>query len=131
MRRKKNFCRKYYSFDGKEYTLNPEVTPEVEEKIKKIYAATDHNRSFSLFEGDIFPSNWWPIFFVILAGLTGDIYSFGFFKLSRFAAHFWVPYTNVYLALLPFVMLFFGKEVYNNSNTWSRCGNCWFDSRCI
>ena len=108
---KKEFLQKYYSFDGKEYTLNSGITPEAEEKIKEIYASTDHNRFFSLFEGDIFPSNWWPIFFVILAGLTGYIYSFGFFKLSRFAAHFWVPYTNVYLALLPFVMLLFGKEV--------------------
>jgi uncharacterized membrane protein len=108
---KKDFLQQHYSFDGKEYTLNADVTPEAEEKIKEIYAATDHNRFFSLFEGSIFPNNWWPILFVILAGLTGYIYSYGFFKLSRFAAHFWVPYTNVYLALLPFVMLLFGKEV--------------------
>lgn len=108
---KKDFLQQHYSFDGKEYTLNSDVSPEAEEKIKEIYAATDHNRFFSLFEGNIFPSNCWPILFVILAGLTGYIYSYGFFKLSRFAAHFWVPYTNVYLALLPFVMLLFGKEV--------------------
>jgi len=57
------------------------------------------------------PNNWLPILFVIAAGLTGYIYSFGFFKLSKFSAHFWVPYTNVYLALLPFIMLLFGKEV--------------------
>jgi drug/metabolite transporter (DMT)-like permease len=108
---KKEFLQQHYEFDGKEYTLNLNVSPEAEEKIKEIYSATDYNRFFSLFEGNIFPSNWWPILFVILAGLTGYIYSFGFFKLSRFAAHFWVPYTNVYLALLPFVMLLFGKEV--------------------
>ena len=57
------------------------------------------------------PDNWLPILFVIAAGLTGYIYSFGFFKLSKFAAHFWVPYTNIYLAILPFVMIFFGREV--------------------
>jgi drug/metabolite transporter (DMT)-like permease len=108
---KKEFLEKYYSFNGKEYILNSEATPEEKERIKEIYSSTDYNRFFSLFEGNIIPSNWWPILFVILAGLTGYIYSFGFFKLSRFAAHFWVPYTNVYLALLPFVMLLFGKEV--------------------
>ncbi len=43
--------------------------------------------------------------------MTGYIYSFGFFKLSKFAAHFWVPYTNVYIALLPFIMFLFGREV--------------------
>lgn len=108
---KKEFLEKHYSLNGNEYILNSEVTPEEKERIKEIYAATDYSRFFSLFEGSIIPSNWWPILFVILAGLTGYIYSFGFFRLSRFAAHFWVPYTNVYLALLPFVMLLFGKEV--------------------
>lgn len=108
---KKYFLEKHYTLNGNEYVLQSEVTPEAKEKIKEIYSSTDYNRFFSLFEGNIIPSNWWPILFVILAGLTGYIYSFGFFKLSRFAAHFWVPYTNVYLALLPFVMLLFGKEV--------------------
>jgi drug/metabolite transporter (DMT)-like permease len=108
---KKEFFDKYYKFNGKEYTLSLETEPETKEEIKKIIASTDYNRFFSLFEGSIIPNNWWPILFVVLAGLTGYIYSFGFFKLSRFAAHFWVPYTNVYLALLPFVMLLFGKEV--------------------
>lgn len=108
---KKEILQKYYSFNGGEYILNDNITEEDKKIIKEIYAATDYNRFFSLFEGNVFPDNWWPILFVILAGLTGYIYSFGFFKLSRFAAHFWVPYTNVYLALLPFVMLLFGKEV--------------------
>jgi hypothetical protein len=108
---KKEYLAKYYSLNGNEYVLKSEVTPEDKDKIKEIYAGTDYNRFFSLFEGSIIPKNWWPIVFVILAGLTGYIYSFGFFKLSKFAAHFWVPYTNVYLALLPFVMLLFGKEV--------------------
>jgi len=108
---KKQLLEKHYTLNGNEYILHTEVTPETKEKIKEIYSSTDYNRFFSLFEGNIIPSNWWPILFVILAGLTGYIYSFGFFKLSRFAAHFWVPYTNVYLALLPFVMLLFGKEV--------------------
>ena len=107
----KEFLEKYYTFNGKEYTLNSEAAPETKEEIKKIIAATDYNRFFSLFEGTIIPNNWYPILIVVLAGLTGYIYSFGFFKLSQFAAHFWVPYTNVYLALLPFVMLLFGKEV--------------------
>lgn len=108
---KKEYLAKYYTFSGSEYVLNSGATAEEKDKIKEIYSGTDYNRFFSLFEGSIIPKNWWPIFFVILAGLTGYIYSFGFFKLSRFAAHFWVPYTNVYLALLPFVMLLFGKEV--------------------
>ena len=108
---KKEFIEKHYTLNGNEYILNSETANEAKEKIKEIISATDYNRFFSLFEGSIFPNNWWPIFFVLLAGLTGYIYSFGFFKLSKFAAHFWVPYTNVYLALLPFVMLLFGKEV--------------------
>ncbi len=77
---KKEFLEKYYSFNGNEYVLNSEVTPEEKEKIKEIYAATDYSRFFSLFEGSIIPNNWWPILFVILAGLTGYIYSFGFFN---------------------------------------------------
>jgi drug/metabolite transporter (DMT)-like permease len=108
---KKEFLAKHYSLNRNEYVLNSGVAPEAKEKIKAIYAATDYNGFFSLFEGNLIPNNWYPILFVVLAGLTGYIYSFGFFKLSRFAAHFWVPYTNVYLALLPFVMLLFGKEV--------------------
>ncbi|KUO63361.1 hypothetical protein APF79_06215 [bacterium BRH_c32] len=79
--------------------------------IGKIVGAEEGNRFFSLFSGSIFPNNWMPILFVVLAGLTGYIYSFGFFKLSKFAAHFWVPYTNIYLALLPFIMFLFGKNV--------------------
>lgn len=108
---KRYFLEQHYSLKDNKYTLHADVTPEAKEKIKEIYSSTDYNRFFSLFEGNIIPSNWWPILFVILAGLTGYIYSFGFFRLSRFAAHFWVPYTNVYLALLPFVMMLFGKEV--------------------
>ncbi|HEX9253141.1 MAG TPA: hypothetical protein VF870_12920, partial [Ignavibacteriaceae bacterium] len=71
----------------------------------------EYHQFFSLFDGSIIPNNWLPILFVIAAGLTGYIYSFGFFKLSKFAAHFWVPYTNIWLALLPFIMLLFGKDV--------------------
>jgi len=108
---KKEVLLNYYTLSGDEYVLRNNISQEEEASIKKIIKATEYNRFFSLFEGSILPNNWLPILFVIAAGLTGYIYSFGFFKLSKFAAHFWVPYTNVYLALLPFVMIFFGKEV--------------------
>jgi drug/metabolite transporter (DMT)-like permease len=108
---KKEFLLNYYDKSTDGYVLKKDLTKETETSIKEIFAATDYDRFFSLFEGSIFPKNWWPILFVIAAGLTGYIYSFGFFKLSKFAAHIWVPYTNVYLALLPFIMMLFGKEV--------------------
>jgi len=102
---------RYYTKNGNEFVLKQNLSKQDEETIKSIIATTDYHKFFSLFEGSIIPKNWWPILFVVAAGLTGYIYSFGFFKLSRFAAHFWVPYTNVYLALLPFIMLLFGKDV--------------------
>ncbi len=105
------FLLKYYSLSGGEYKLAQNITPEEREMIKEVNSKTDLHRFYSLFEGSILPKNWWPILFVVAAGLTGYIYSFGFFKLSKFAAHFWVPYTNIYLALLPFVMLLFGENV--------------------
>lgn len=108
---KKDYLLNFYTQTDKEYIIKSNVSPEDENKIKDIFKSVEYNRFFSLFEGSIMPDNWLPILFVIAAGLTGYIYSFGFFKLSKFAAHFWVPYTNVYLALLPFVMLLFGKEV--------------------
>ena len=108
---KKEVLLNYYILSGDEYVLRSKISPNEEASIKKIIKETEYNRFFSLFEGSILPDNWLPILFVIAAGLTGYIYSFGFFQLSRFAAHFWVPYTNVYLALLPFIMLLFGKEV--------------------
>jgi drug/metabolite transporter (DMT)-like permease len=101
----------YYTISGENYVLRSTISPDEEAAIKKIIKSTEYNRFFSLFEGSILPNNWLPILFVIAAGLTGYIYSFGFFRLSRFAAHFWVPYTNVYIALLPFIMILFGKEV--------------------
>ena len=108
---KKVVLLNYYTLSGDEYILREEISKNEEVAIKKIIKETGYNRFFSLFEGSIIPNNWLPILFVIAAGLTGYIYSFGFFKLSRFAAHFWVPYTNVYLALLPFIMILFGREV--------------------
>jgi drug/metabolite transporter (DMT)-like permease len=108
---KKEVLLNYYTLSGDEYVLRNNISPDEEVSIKKIIKSTEYNRFFSLFEGSILPDNWLPILFVIAAGLTGYIYSFGFFKLSRFAAHLWVPYTNVYLALLPFIMILFGKEV--------------------
>jgi len=107
----KAFLLKYYSLSGGEYKLAQNISTEEQEMIKEVNAKTDLHRFYSLFEGSILPKNWWPILFVVLAGLTGYIYSFGFFKLSKFAAHFWVPYTNIYLALLPFIMLLFGENV--------------------
>jgi drug/metabolite transporter (DMT)-like permease len=101
----------YYVENGQEYVMKENLSPADKATIKEIISTTDYHRFFSLFEGSIIPKNWWPILFVVAAGLTGYIYSFGFFKLSKFAAHFWVPYTNVYLALLPFIMMLFGKDV--------------------
>lgn len=108
---KKELLLNNYSKTENDYVLKNNVSEKEEENIKQIFKAVEYHRFFSLFDGSIIPNNWLPILFVIAAGLTGYIYSFGFFKLSKFAAHFWVPYTNVYLALLPFIMLLFGKEV--------------------
>ncbi|MDP3583007.1 MAG: hypothetical protein Q8S39_13825 [Ignavibacteria bacterium] len=107
----KAFLLTYYEKSGDEYVINKSVSEESETKIKSIISDVGYNRFFALFDGSIIPKNWWPILFVVLAGLTGYIYSFGFFKLSKFAAHYWVPYTNIWLAVLPFVMFLFGKEV--------------------
>lgn len=108
---KKDYLLNYYSKSDNSYNLSNDVSEKEEKNIKEIIKATEYHLFFSLFDGSIIPNNWIPILFVIAAGLTGYIYSFGFFNLSRFAAHFWVPYTNVYLALLPFIMLLFGKDV--------------------
>jgi drug/metabolite transporter (DMT)-like permease len=108
---KKDYIQGYYQKSDETYILKKNISPDEEKNIKQIFASTDYDRFFSLFEGNIIPENWWPILFVIAAGLTGYIYSFGFFKLSKFAAHFWVPYTNVYIALLPFIMMLFGLKV--------------------
>ena len=108
---KKEFILNYYTKSDNNYVLKSEVSEKEEEKIKEIIKSTEYHQFFSLFDGSIIPDNWLPILFVIAAGLTGYIYSFGFFKLSKFSAHFWVPYTNVWLALLPFIMLLFGKDV--------------------
>ena len=108
---KKEFILNYYAKSDNNYVLKSEVSEKEEEKIKEIIKSTEYHQFFSLFDGSIIPNNWLPILFVIAAGLTGYIYSFGFFKLSKFSAHFWVPYTNVWLALLPFIMLLFGKDV--------------------
>jgi drug/metabolite transporter (DMT)-like permease len=107
----KEFLLTCYTVSENNFALKKNVSENEEVKIKEIIKSTEYHPFFSLFDGSIIPNNWLPILFVIAAGLTGYIYSFGFFKLSRFAAHFWVPYTNVYLALLPFIMFLFGKEV--------------------
>ena len=108
---KKEFLNKYYEKVGDNYLLSGNISSQDEADIKAVFSKAEYHRFFSLFSGSILPNNWWPILFVVAAGLTGYIYSFGFFKLSKFAAHLWVPYTNVYLALLPFIMLLFGKDV--------------------
>jgi hypothetical protein len=108
---KKVYLLNYYTKSDNNYVLKSEVSEKEEVKIKEIIKATEYHQFFSLFDGSIIPNNWLPILFVIAAGLTGYIYSFGFFKLSKFSAHFWVPYTNLWLAFLPFVMLLFGKDV--------------------
>ena len=108
---KKDFLLNNYYEKSGSYFLKENLAPSTKENIEKIIASTEYHRFFSLFQGTILPKNWWPILFVVLAGLTGYIYSFGFFKLAKFAAHFWVPYTNVYLAIIPFVMFLFGENV--------------------
>ena len=108
---KKDYLLAQYTQNANEYVLKNDVSENEQQKIKQILKSVEYHRFFSLFDGNIIPNNWLPILFVIVAGLTGYIYSFGFFKLSKFAAHFWVPYTNVYLALLPFIMLLFGRDV--------------------
>jgi drug/metabolite transporter (DMT)-like permease len=108
---KKDYLLTQYTQNTSGYVLRNDVSEDDQQKIKLILKSVEYHRFFSLFDGNIIPNNWLPILFVIAAGLTGYIYSFGFFKLSKFAAHFWVPYTNVYLALLPFIMLLFGREV--------------------
>lgn len=107
----KMFLLNCYTLSGDEYVLRENIDEKTESTIKEIFSSVEYHRFFSLFQGSILPNNWLPILFVIAAGLTGYIYSFGFFKLSKFAAHLWVPYTNVYLAILPFVMILFGREV--------------------
>lgn len=47
------------------------------------------------------------VIFAIGAGLTGYIYSWGFFVLSKYPVHTWVPYTNFYIVVLPFLSVFF------------------------
>lgn len=108
---KKTLLLNSYDKNKEEYILKNNLPEEVETNIKTVFSSVEYNRFFALFDGSIIPKNWWPILFVIAAGLTGYIYSFGFFKLSKFAAHFWVPYTNVWLAFLPLIMLLFGKDV--------------------
>ncbi|MEO8232648.1 MAG: hypothetical protein ABI638_10210 [Ignavibacteriota bacterium] len=108
---KKEYLLSCYTKIDNNYVLKSEVSENEEVKIKEIIKATEYHQFFSLFDGSIIPNNWLPILFVIAAGFTGYVYSFGFFRLSNFSAHFWVPYTNVWLALLPFVMLLFGKDV--------------------
>lgn len=107
----KEYLLNFYTKSDNNYVLSSDVSEKDEAKIKEIVKSTDYHQFFSLFDGNLIPDNWLPILFVIAAGLTGYIYSFGFFKLSKFSAHFWVPYTNVWLALLPFIMLLFGKDV--------------------
>ncbi len=105
------FLLENYQKSNGEYKLKKNLPKETESKIEKVFAGVDFHRFFSLFKGHIVPNNWWPILFVVLAGLSGYIYSFGFFKLAKFSAHFWVPYTNVYLAIIPFIMILFGEDV--------------------
>lgn len=56
------------------------------------------------FMGYITPQK--AVIFAIGAGLTGYIYSWGFFVLSKYPVHVWVPYTNLYIVALPFLSYF-------------------------
>jgi drug/metabolite transporter (DMT)-like permease len=47
------------------------------------------------------------ILFAIAAGLTGYIYSWGFFKLSKYPVHIWVPFTTLYVVAMPFLSVTF------------------------
>ncbi|MEI7811010.1 MAG: hypothetical protein WCJ01_01150 [Ignavibacteria bacterium] len=101
----------YYEKQNDEFVLKPDLSKEDKANVEAIFLSVGYNRFFSLFEGNIFPDNWLPILFVVMAGLSGYIYSFGFFKLARFSAHYWVTYTNIYLAIIPFIMFLFGQDV--------------------
>lgn len=107
----KELLLSYYDKYEGDYILKENLPAAVENEIESLFLKVEYNRFFALFDGKLFPDNWIPILFVIAAGLTGYVYSFGFFKLSKFSAHLWVPYTNLWLAFLPFVMLLFGKDV--------------------
>lgn len=107
----KTFLTNFYVKKDSDYHLIENINQKQKEEIKKLVSSTEYHRFFSLFDGTIVPKNWWPILFIVLAGFSGYIYSFGFFKLAKYAAHFWVPYTNVYLAIIPFVMFLFGENV--------------------
>jgi len=62
-----------------------------------ILAAYTSSNFFSYFEVGK------AVLFALGAGLTGYIYSWGFFVLSKFPVHLWVPYTTLYLVTLPFL----------------------------
>ena len=91
----KSYLLNFYGKSNDDYVLKSDVPENEEVKIKEIIKSTEYHQFFSLFDGSIIPDNWLPILFVIAAGLTGYIYSFGFFKLSKFSAHFWVPYLSL------------------------------------
>ncbi len=47
------------------------------------------------------------VVFALAAGLTGYIYSWGFFKLSKYPVHIWVPFTTLYVVAMPFLSVTF------------------------
>jgi drug/metabolite transporter (DMT)-like permease len=61
-----------------------------------------------LYFGQEFTSfNNTAIIFALAAGLTGYIYSWGFFKLSKYPVHIWVPFTTLYVVAMPFLSVAF------------------------
>jgi drug/metabolite transporter (DMT)-like permease len=47
------------------------------------------------------------VILALAAGLTGYIYSWGFFKLSKYPVHIWVPFTTLYVVAMPFLSVIF------------------------
>ncbi len=85
-------------------------------EIFKFGFATLAIAAIALIEWKSFTSYFTPqraIIFAIGAGLTGYVYSWGFFVLSKYPVHVWVPYTNLYIVVLPFLSYFLipGVEV--------------------
>ncbi len=85
-------------------------------EIFKFGFATLAIAAIALIEWKSFASYFTPqkaVYFAIGAGLTGYVYSWGFFVLSKYPVHVWVPYTNLYVVALPFLSYFIlpGVEV--------------------
>ncbi|MCS7062802.1 MAG: hypothetical protein NZM04_01930 [Methylacidiphilales bacterium] len=62
---------------------------------------------FLYFGQDAASFSYEAIVYALAAGLTGYIYSWGFFKLSKYPVHIWVPFTTIYVVAMPFLSVLF------------------------